>query len=148
MLKEYELQLAQQIMSANPGMTPEQAIAEVKGMPPGAQAGQYAGQQGMAQAGLNRQAQQQSSPLFGTGGFVNGLKTLGDEYERAIFGTRGFDKSMEELPGDISNYFFGDRPAPEAQAQAPQPCPTCGGTGVVGKSTDVNDSWPELNIKY
>jgi hypothetical protein len=88
MLTEYELQLAQQIMSLNPGMTPEQAIAEVKGMPPGAQAGQYAGQQGMAQAGLNR------------------------------------------------------------QAQAPQPCPTCGGTGVVGKSTDVNDSWPELNIKY
>jgi|14BtaG_2_1085337.scaffolds.fasta_scaffold02747_2 DnaJ-class molecular chaperone len=131
MLTEYELQLAQQIMSLNPGMTPEQAIAEVKGMPPGAQAGQYAGQQGRAQAELNRQAQQQRSPLeIQTGQMFQDQIQNPDKYN---VGARM--RANQEV-------------AQAAQAQAPQPCPTCGGTGVVGKSTNVNDSWPELNIKY
>jgi hypothetical protein len=55
-------------------------------------------------------SRESSTPFFGTGGFVNGVRTLGDEYERAVFGTRGFGKSMEELPGEMSNYFFGNRP--------------------------------------
>jgi hypothetical protein len=54
------------------------------------------------------------TPLFGTGGFVKGVKTLGDEYERAIFGTRGFGKTMEELPGEMNRYLFGaGRPSSE-----------------------------------
>ena len=57
-------------------------------------------------------SRESSTPLFGTGGFVNGVRTLGDEYERAVFGTRGFGKSMEELPGEMSNYFFGNNPTP------------------------------------
>ncbi len=118
MLTEYELQLARQIMSANPGMTPEQAIAEVKSMPPGAQAGQYAGQQGMAQAGLNRQAQQQRSPLaVQTGQMFDDQLQNPNKYN---VGTQMRANQMRQA---------------EAQAQAPQPCPACGGTGV-------------LNVKY